>query len=71
MNRSGLQVPAEGAGPLLARGLSKVQLLRLPVRGGRIHPVYERQPYFVQEGLSKVVWQHRSLFGVQQTHSGV
>ena len=46
--------PPEGAGPVLARGLPQVLLLRLPARRGRLHPLCQGQPPPVSQGLSQV-----------------
>ena len=35
------QVPAEGHGPVLARGLPQVFVLWLPSWGGRVHIIYK------------------------------
>jgi hypothetical protein len=48
------EVPPQGAGPLLARGLPQVRLLRLPPRGGRFHALHQGQPHTLQEGLPQV-----------------
>lgn len=47
-------VSAQGRGPVLARGLPQVRLLRLPSGRGRVHALQEGQPPALQEGLPKV-----------------
>lgn len=70
-NGSWLQVPAKSVGPILARGLSEVQHLRLPVRGGGFDPVHETEPNSLQEGLPEAVRPHRPLLRLQQTDPGL
>ncbi|XP_063233269.1 uncharacterized protein LOC134537016 isoform X3 [Bacillus rossius redtenbacheri] len=62
---------APGAGPLLARGLPEVRLLRLsPGRGG-LHALHQGQPHPVQERLPQVVRHDGLLRGVQQGDPGL
>lgn len=46
------EVPFEGHGEVLARGLPQVRLLRLPPRGGRLQAVLQSRPHALQKGLS-------------------
>ena len=46
------QVPTEGVGAVLARGLPQVRLLRLQAGGGGLNAVHEGQPHPVPQGLS-------------------
>lgn len=45
---------AAGVGPVLARGLSEVRLLRLPPGPGGLHPLHPGQPHPVPQGLPEV-----------------
>lgn len=45
---------AQGTGPVLARGLPQVRLLRLSLGRGRVHVVHQGQPHTLQKGLSQV-----------------
>lgn len=47
-------VPAQGFGPVLARGLSQMRLLRLSAGWSRIHVVHQSQPDTLQKGLPQV-----------------
>lgn len=60
---------AAGAGPLLARGLPEVRLLRLPPGPGGLHPLHPGQPHPVPQGLPEVTpggrWRLRRIHGVK------
>lgn len=45
---------APGAGPLLARGLPQVRLLRLPAGPAGLHPLHPGQPHPLPQGLPQV-----------------
>lgn len=45
---------AAGAGPLLARGLPQVRLLRLPTGPAGLHPLHPGQPHPLPQGLPQV-----------------
>lgn len=47
-------VPAQSVGPVLARRLSQVRLLRLSSGWSRVHVVYQSQPDTLQKRLSQV-----------------
>lgn len=60
---------AAGPGPVLARGLPQVRLLRLPPGPGGLHPLHPGKPHPVPQGLPEVTatpppgtksrgWQH-------------
>lgn len=49
-----LQVPAEGARPVLARGLPDVRMLRLSAGRGWVHSVHQGEHDPLQKGLLQV-----------------
>ncbi|XP_061898819.1 uncharacterized protein LOC133646912 isoform X3 [Entelurus aequoreus] len=62
---------AAGLGPLLARGLSEVCLLRLPPGPGGLQPLHPGQPHPVPPGLPQAVWSDRKLRRLQEVNPGL